>query len=62
MEDTTAVIALTTRLEQLIVKRDADGGDVEGLGETVIETAEYTFVRDMNSGAPNWYLRSIEDV
>lgn len=62
MDDTTSVIALTTRLEQLIVKRDPDGGDVEGLGETVIETAEYTFVRDVNSSAPNWYLRSIEDV
>ena len=61
MEDTLSVVVLTARLEQLISKRDPDGGDVEGLGETVIETAEYTFVRDVNSNAPNWYLRSIED-
>ena len=61
MDDTSSVIALTTRLEQLIVKRDPGGAGVEGLGETVIETAEYTFVRDVNSAAPNWYLRSIED-
>ena len=62
MDDTMSVVVLTARLEQLIAKRDPDGGDVEGLGETVIETAEYTFVRDVNSDAPNWYLRSIEDV
>ncbi len=61
MEDTTAVVVITTRLEQLVSKRDQDGGEVEGLGETVMETSEYTFVRDVNSNAPNWYLRSIEE-
>ena len=61
VEDTMSVVTLTARLEQLVVKRDPDGADVEGLGETVIETAEYTFVRDVNSSAPNWFLRSIED-
>ncbi len=61
MEDTLAVVCLTTRLEQLVAKRDPNGGDVEGLGETVRETAEYTFVRDVNSETPNWYLRSIEE-
>ena len=61
MEDTLAVVRLTTQLEQLVAKRDPDGGDVDGLGETVRETAEYTFVRDVNSTAPNWYLRSIEE-
>ena len=62
MEDTMSVVVLTTRLEQQIAKRDPGGADVEGLGETVIETAEYTFVRDVNSSAPNWFLRSIEEI
>ena len=61
MEDTVSLVVLTTRLEQLIVKRDPDGADVEGLGETVVETAEYTFVRDVNSDAPNWFLQAIDE-
>lgn len=61
MEGTLSVITLSARLEQLIAKRDPDGNDVEGLGETVIETNDYTFVRDVNDSKPNWYLRSIEE-
>lgn len=61
MEDTQSVIKITARLEQLVAKRDREGADVDALGETVIETAAYTFVRDVNSDAPNWFLRSIDE-
>ena len=61
MENTVGIVVLLARLEQLISKIDPDGADVEGLGETVVETAKYTFVRDVNDSKPNWYLQSIED-
>ena len=61
MEDTLSVIKLSIRLEQLISQRDSDGADVEGLGESVIETSDYIFARDINSDRRTWQLRSIED-
>ena len=61
MEDTNSVIKLSIRLEQLISQRDADAADVDGLGESVIETSDYTFIRDVNSHRRTWQLRAIEE-
>ena len=61
MDDTVSVIKLSIRLEQLIAQRDPEAGEVEGQGETVIETSDYTFARDVNSDRRTWQLRAIED-